>query len=72
MSGLLRDAINVLIVERLRHALERGETINVPDWVSDMVASLGNLIHQQPAQEQGRLILHAYQEIDKVIGVRRN
>ena len=40
----LHDDINDLVEQRLRRALETGETVNVPDLASKMTESLADLV----------------------------
>jgi hypothetical protein len=43
----LYEAINDLVEQRLRDAFETGETINVPDLVSQITESLADVIEAQ-------------------------
>ena len=61
----LRDAINELVITRLKLVLLTGEKINLPDWVSDMAASMADMILQQPEEEQRRLVDHAHKQLDR-------
>jgi hypothetical protein len=55
----LSEAINELVEQRLRRALETGETINVYDLASEITASLADLIVSSALpDEQPRLIEH--------------
>jgi hypothetical protein len=55
----LHDDINELVEQRLRRALETGETVNVPDLALEMAESLADLVVcGAPLEEQPRLIAH--------------
>jgi cytochrome P450 len=56
----LHDDINELVEQRLRQALETGETVNVPDLASEMTESLADLVVcGAPLEEQPRLIAYS-------------
>jgi hypothetical protein len=68
----LSDAINDLVAQRLRRALETGETIHVPDLVSEITEGLADLIvSSAPPNEQPRLIDHAVFELDRFVTEKR-
>jgi hypothetical protein len=68
----LRDAINDLVITRLKLVMLTGEMINLPDWVSDMAASMADMILQQPEEEQRRLMDHAHKQLDRFWARRGN
>ena len=72
MAASLREDINNLVVQRVTRSLVTGEKINVPDWVSDMTASLADMILEQPAEEQPRLVAHAHRMLDEFISASPN
>jgi hypothetical protein len=70
MAASLREDINNLVVQRVTRSLVTGEKINVPDWVSDMTASLAEIILEQSEEEQPRLVAHAHRTLDDFISAR--
>jgi len=62
MADSLRREINNLIVQRLTMSLVTGAKVNVPDLVSDFMASLSDMILEQPSEEQPR---HAHRKFDQ-------
>jgi hypothetical protein len=69
MAGL-REDINNLVAQSVTLSLITGEKINVPDWVSEMTASLADMILEQPEDEQSRLVAHAHRTLDEFIAAR--
>jgi heptaprenylglyceryl phosphate synthase len=68
----LCEAINKLVEQRLRRALETGETINVPDLASEITESLADLIVTgAPPEEQPRLVDHVVSELDRFVTEKR-
>jgi hypothetical protein len=68
----LCEAINKLVEQRLRRALETGETINVPDLASEITESLADLIVTGALpEEQPRLIDHVVSELDRFVTEKR-
>jgi hypothetical protein len=45
--------------------------VNVPDLVSNFIASLSDMILEQPTKEQPRLFEHAHRKLDQFIRGRR-
>jgi heptaprenylglyceryl phosphate synthase len=68
----LCEAINDLVEQCLRRALETGETINAPDLASEITESLADLIVTgAPPEEQPRLIDHVVSELDRFVTEKR-
>jgi predicted dinucleotide-binding enzyme len=68
----LSEDINEVVIAHVKRALENGETINVPGWVSEVAASLADMIlHAAPTDEQPALIGHAHQQLDEHIALKR-
>jgi dihydrofolate reductase len=64
----LCEAINDLVEERLRDALETGQIINVPDLASQMTESIADLIVcSAPPEEQPRMIAHVVDELGRFV-----
>ena len=60
----LHRAINDLVAKRLKKALQSGEMINLPDWISEIAESLADMIVQgAPDEEQERMIRHALKRL---------
>ena len=68
----LGEAINDLVEQRLRLALETGHTVNVPDLASEITESLADLIVcSAPAEEQLRLVAHVVAELGRFVREKR-
>ena len=68
----LYEAINDLVEQRLRDAFETGETINVPDLVSEMTESLADVIVcSAPLEEQSLLMAHVVEELGRLVKEKR-
>ena len=68
----LHDDINKLVEQRLRRALETGETVNVPDLASEMTESLADLVVcGAPLEEQPRLIAHIVEQLGRFVTEKR-
>jgi hypothetical protein len=66
----LCEAINGLVEQRLRRALETGETIN--DLASEIAESLADLIVTgAPPEEQPHLIAHVVDELARLVAEKR-
>jgi len=69
----LYEDVNNIVMARLRKAMETRESINVPDWVSDISRALADMIlHGAPSDEQAVLIDRAHQELDRHIAEKRS
>jgi hypothetical protein len=59
------EDVNNIVIARLRNALAKGETINVPDWVSELSECLVDMILcGAPAEEHAKLLAHAHQKLN--------
>jgi hypothetical protein len=68
----LYEDVNNVVVAHLGKALASGDKINVPNWVSEMVEAVANMIlHAAPTDEQPALIGHAHQQLDEHIAIKR-
>jgi hypothetical protein len=68
----LHDDINDLVEQRLRRALETGETVNVPDLASEITESLADLVVcGVPMQEQPRLIAYIVEQLGRFVTEKR-
>jgi len=68
----LYDDVNNVVVAHLKTALASGDTINVPDWVSELMQAVADVIlHAAPTNEQPALIGHAHQQLDEHIAMKR-
>ena len=68
----LHDDINDLVEQRLRRALETGETVNVPDLASEMTESLADLVVcGAPPEEQQGLIAHIVEQLGRFVTEKR-
>jgi hypothetical protein len=68
----LCEAINGLVEQRLRQAIETGETLNVPDLASEITESLADLVVcSAPPKEQLQLFTHVVKELGRFIGEKR-
>jgi hypothetical protein len=68
----LYEAINDLVEQRLRDAFETGETINVPDLVSQITESLADVIVcSAPLEDQARLMAHVVAELGRLVEEKR-
>jgi cytochrome P450 len=68
----LHEAINNLIEQRLRRALETGETVNVPDLAAEMTESLADLVVcGAPPEEQPRLIAYIVGQLGRFVTDKR-
>jgi hypothetical protein len=56
----LHCAINKIIEERAKRALEADAVINLPDWLGDMMLSVADLILcAAPPEERKNMLAHA-------------
>jgi heptaprenylglyceryl phosphate synthase len=68
----LSEAINELVEQRLRRALDSGETINMPDLASEITESLADLIViGAPPEEQPGLIAHVVAQLGRFVAEKR-
>ena len=60
----LYAAINTLVEERLKQVRASGETVNLPEWASQMAESLADLIlFGCPPEEQPKLIAWTFEQL---------
>jgi hypothetical protein len=61
----LYEEVENVLTNRLKNALRTGETVNAPDWVSDLAVCLALAVTLPENEEIPRLRAFAHEKLDE-------
>jgi hypothetical protein len=64
----LHCAVNKIIEQRAKRALDADAVINLPDWIDDMMLSVAELIlYGAPPEERKNMLAHAIARLEETV-----